>query len=65
MSETPSRPSKCPICGKQAEDKYRPFCSARCASVDLNRWLGEVYVLPGDEPRPAAGSDPDRQADDE
>ena len=37
----------CPICGKPAADKFRPFCSKRCADVDLNRWLSGVYVLPG------------------
>lgn len=46
MTEAPTR--KCPICGKPAVEKYRPFCSKRCADVDLNRWLSGVYVIPGD-----------------
>lgn len=33
----------CPICGKAPEDKFRPFCSQRCADVDLHRWLGGHY----------------------
>lgn len=37
----------CPICGKPAEAKYRPFCSARCADIDLARWLRGDYVIPG------------------
>ena len=37
----------CPICGKPADPKYRPFCSSRCADVDLARWLRGAYVLPG------------------
>jgi uncharacterized protein len=37
----------CPICGKPAEERYRPFCSRRCADVDLNRWLSGVYAVPG------------------
>jgi hypothetical protein len=37
----------CPICGKPTEQKYRPFCSSRCADVDLARWLRGSYVLPG------------------
>lgn len=41
----------CPICGKPAVAAYRPFCSRRCADVDLARWLNGSYVLPGDEPR--------------
>lgn len=38
----------CPICGKATEPKYRPFCSKRCADVDLARWLRGSYVIPGD-----------------
>jgi hypothetical protein len=37
----------CPICGKPAEAEFRPFCSARCADVDLNRWLSGVYSIEG------------------
>jgi endogenous inhibitor of DNA gyrase (YacG/DUF329 family) len=40
-----SRPA-CPLCGKPAQEHYRPFCSKRCADVDLNRWLGGVYAIP-------------------
>lgn len=36
----------CPICGKPAVEKYRPFCSKRCADVDLNRWLSGAYAIP-------------------
>jgi len=39
----------CPICGKNSDPKYRPFCSRRCADIDLGRWLSEGYVLPGEE----------------
>ena len=46
----------CSICGKPSDPRLRPFCSRRCADVDLNRWLGEVYVVPGDDPAAAAGS---------
>lgn len=38
--------SACPICGKPVVARYRPFCSKRCADVDLNRWLGETYRVP-------------------
>jgi endogenous inhibitor of DNA gyrase (YacG/DUF329 family) len=41
--------TKCPICGKPAEEKYQPFCSKRCADVDLGRWLKESYRVPTDE----------------
>jgi endogenous inhibitor of DNA gyrase (YacG/DUF329 family) len=36
----------CPICRKPAAEQFRPFCSRRCADVDLNRWLSGVYVVP-------------------
>jgi endogenous inhibitor of DNA gyrase (YacG/DUF329 family) len=36
----------CPICGKPAVPESRPFCSRRCADVDLNRWLSGVYTVP-------------------
>ena len=36
----------CPICGKPMDEKYRPFCSKRCADIDLNRWLSGVYAVP-------------------
>lgn len=38
--------SACPICGKGAAPGYRPFCSRRCADIDLGRWLNESYRLP-------------------
>lgn len=40
---------RCPICGKQAEQKFRPFCSKRCADIDMGRWLKGVYAVPGEE----------------
>ena len=36
----------CPHCGKPAVQAFRPFCSKRCADVDLNRWLKGVYAVP-------------------
>jgi endogenous inhibitor of DNA gyrase (YacG/DUF329 family) len=41
----------CPICAKPVEVEYRPFCSKRCADVDLQRWLTDGYAIPviGDE----------------
>ncbi|MFI4966897.1 MAG: DNA gyrase inhibitor YacG [Caulobacterales bacterium] len=41
--------SKCPICGKPEVAAHRPFCSPRCADVDLNRWLSGRYVVPAVE----------------
>jgi endogenous inhibitor of DNA gyrase (YacG/DUF329 family) len=42
----PHAAGKCPICGAPAEQKYRPFCSRRCADVDLSRWLRGAYAIP-------------------
>lgn len=38
---------KCPVCSKPTQEKWKPFCSKRCADVDLNRWLSGGYVIPG------------------
>ena len=38
----------CVICGVRPQaDRYRPFCSKRCADIDLHRWLDGVYAIPG------------------
>jgi len=37
----------CPICGRKPGEKFRPFCSARCADVDLGRWITGQYRVPG------------------
>ena len=36
----------CPICGNAADPAFKPFCSRRCADIDLNRWLSGVYAIP-------------------
>ena len=38
--------SKCPTCGAPADAKARPFCSSRCADVDLGNWFQGKYVIP-------------------
>jgi uncharacterized protein len=59
-----SRGPRCPVCGKPAVAATRPFCSTRCADVDLGRWLTGQYRIPGppseqDEDPPAiADEDP-------
>ena len=38
---------KCPICGKlEKAGKFRPFCSKRCADIDLGNWFSESYTVP-------------------
>jgi len=39
----------CPICDKPADPKFRPFCSKRCADVDLQRWFKGSYAIPAVE----------------
>jgi endogenous inhibitor of DNA gyrase (YacG/DUF329 family) len=48
----------CPICGKPTATGYRPFCSRRCADIDLGRWFNESYRTPAAEADdPESGSD--------
>jgi len=61
--ELPPKPAAaCPICGKPvpvegaAAARLRPFCSPRCADVDLGRWFGGAYAIPG--PPPEFDEDP-------
>jgi endogenous inhibitor of DNA gyrase (YacG/DUF329 family) len=46
----PKTARPCPICGKPVQPRFRPFCSARCADVDLGRWFTEGYATPGGPP---------------
>jgi len=55
-AQTAPRPA-CPLCGKPADAHYRPFCSKRCADIDLNRWLSGVYAIP------SAGVDEDEDGE--
>lgn len=41
--------AKCPVCGRPSDNKYRPFCTKRCADIDLGRWLKESYRVPTEE----------------
>ena len=50
--------ASCPVCGKPAAIEHRPFCSDRCARIDLGRWLKGGYRIPTEE-RPPAGQIPD------
>ena len=59
--------ARCPICNQPRSEEYRPFCSKRCADVDLGRWLNGSYAIPitedddedGDEDQPASGNKPE------
>jgi uncharacterized protein len=59
------RLAPCPICGKLPIQKFRPFCSKRCADVDLHRWLSGVYAVPVKQEEDEDGTVPDGKAGDE
>ncbi|MFN7131772.1 MAG: DNA gyrase inhibitor YacG [Myxococcales bacterium] len=58
---------RCPVCRKSVaprlENPAFPFCSDRCKMIDLGKWLGEEYRIPGrpeeseDELPPVPGRD--------
>lgn len=48
----------CPICGKESVERYRPFCSKRCADIDLGKWLTGSYAIPGPATDEDEGPDP-------
>lgn len=54
----PSTPKAgaCPICKARAVADYRPFCSKRCADIDLHRWLAGGYAIPAVETDDDQGS---------
>lgn len=55
------RGKKCPICGAAVVVASRPFCSKRCADLDLGRWLRGAYRIPSEEP-PDGGEETGREA---
>jgi len=51
----------CPICNRKPDEKYKPFCSRRCADVDLGKWLTGSYAIPAqaiDDENPKDLNDP-------
>ena len=60
VEASPAAPRRCTVCGKAADPRFRPFCSARCKQVDLGRWLAGDYVIPGDPPEGGPEDDPDK-----
>ncbi len=47
----------CPICARETEARYRPFCSKRCADIDLAKWLTGSYAIPSEDPGEEDGSE--------
>jgi len=59
----------CPICKRPLDEhegalRFRPFCSKRCADVDLGRWLKGAYAIPSVEPEDEAADAPEGEPDD-
>jgi endogenous inhibitor of DNA gyrase (YacG/DUF329 family) len=51
MDASPAPPvPRCPICGKPRTERHAPFCSPRCADIDLGRWLTGSYRVATEEP---------------
>jgi endogenous inhibitor of DNA gyrase (YacG/DUF329 family) len=54
--------ARCPICQKPVDPAVRPFCSKRCADVDLQRWFRGAYAIPAveadEDDQPADAGDP-------
>ena len=47
--------NQCCVCGgallARSENPHHPFCSARCKLVDLSKWMGGNYSIPGEPVR--------------
>lgn len=58
-----SKSRACPVCGRPATRGHHPFCGTRCRAVDLNRWLADVYRVPGKgvAEAPAGDAEDDRE----
>jgi endogenous inhibitor of DNA gyrase (YacG/DUF329 family) len=54
-----SKLGRCPECTKPAQLEYRPFCSKRCADIDLGRWIKGQYAIPVVEEDRSAVADED------
>jgi len=55
--------SRCPVCKQPTSADWRPFCSRRCADIDLGRWFSGSYAVPGepaDDDDMAPGNELDR-----
>jgi uncharacterized protein len=57
-------PPPCPICDKPMQAAFRPFCSKRCADIDLNKWLTGSYVLFDPSVEAPSSEDPDLSDED-
>ncbi|MEB8388659.1 DNA gyrase inhibitor YacG [Rhodobacteraceae bacterium KMM 6894] len=47
----------CPICHKPSAAAFRPFCSGRCADIDLAKWFDGSYAVPSTDPDDAEAAE--------
>ena len=61
-NDSPKKTGTCPICKSATSERYRPFCSKRCADIDLGRWIFGSYAIAGggdDEDEDGPGAAPE------
>lgn len=60
MAKSPTKLVSCPQCGKKSpwnpDNRWRPFCSERCKTIDLAAWANESYRVPQQEADPGTDS---------
>ena len=63
----PPKVRRCPICKSEAVAAYKPFCSKRCADIDLGKWFTDAYVVAGneDDEDAASGEKPPSDSDEQ
>ena len=49
VERAPTGLRPCPLCGSPPDARFRPFCSRRCADMDLDKWVAGDYRIPTDE----------------
>ncbi len=53
----------CPICRQPGTQRYAPFCSKRCADIDLQRWFSGAYAVPGEDDEADSSAAPPAEAE--
>jgi uncharacterized protein len=56
VTPLPAGTRSCPICGKRSVPRHQPFCSSRCADIDLGRWFKGAYRVETED-SPTDGSE--------
>jgi len=49
MKKIAAKGKRCVLCDAAVSPDFRPFCSRRCADIDLQRWFSGAYALPVEE----------------